>query len=89
MCLWFDVNIISRRNLLSAIISSFLVSFILLENKSDDSSQISFLSVFVCVFSSSVLGGSSSELQQQPRKKKLLTSVTTSVESSAPSHLLW
>lgn len=88
MCLWFDVNIISRRNLLSAIISSFLVSFILLENKSDDSSQISF-HVFVCVFSSSVLGGSSSELQQQPRKKKLLTSVTIFVESSAPSHLLW
>lgn len=32
MCMWFDVNIISRRNLLAAAVSSIAVSLIMITN---------------------------------------------------------
>lgn len=86
MCLWFDVNTISRRNLLAAIVSSIAVSEIFAQF-ANDSSQ--FLRLCCYRFSSSVLGGLSLELQRRPRKKVCLISATTSVGFSAQLAWSW
>lgn len=46
MCMWFDVNIISRRNLLSAVLSSLLVRIFSLNIVEGDSSTF-FVFVFL------------------------------------------
>lgn len=87
MCMWFDVNIISRRNLLSAVLSSLLVN-ISVSAITSLGWFIEFSRLCFC-FSSSALGGSSSGSQRPLSRAQHPTSATTSAECSAPSPWSW